>query len=428
MENPQPATLPPAQTVYQGEWGEVFDYFPWLKYNIAGVDAWLWVVIPALFIGSYLLARLVISFLLLVADTLGLIKRNWLQRYLLSVTSPLALLIAAIMFNGAQGLLPIADATEDKLSYFNSAIYTVAITWIVIVYVDSTLEAVRRRLMRQGRATSSALIPLLRKIANAAIVTLAVLFLLQNLGFDVAALIAALGIGGIAIALASQKSVENLLGGIMISLDQPVRIGDFGKFGGILGRVEDIGLRSTKIRTLERTILSIPNAEMAGMQLENYTARDMIAFRHILGLRYETSVDQIRYIVTQIRDLLLAHPMINNDKTRVRFIKFGDFTLDIEITAYIRTGDMDKGDEVQEDLLLRIKDIVSGAGSDFAYPSQTLYMERGAGIDTDRQKEIDEKVRQLHQSGELQWPNPTALHAQEITDTLDYPAGAAKKN
>lgn len=419
LENPVAAVA--KAPLYRGEWGEVMEAFPWLQYQIAGVQAWLWVTIPALFIAAYILTRFLLSFLMLVADTLKLVEHKWLKRYVFSITNPLALLIATMIFNGLQAMLPIPGSTEGRLSYFNATIYTLSITWILIVYSDATLESIRRRLMREGRATSAALIPLFHKITNTALVLLAILFLLQNLGFDVAALIAALGVGGIAVALASQKSVENLLGGIMISLDQPIRIGDFGKFGDVFGTVEDIGLRSTKIRTLERTILSIPNAEMAAMRLENYSARDKMLFKHVIGLRYETDADQLRYIVMKIKDMLLAHPMVLNEPAKPRFVRFGASSLDIEINAYIRTNDKDKADEVQEDLLLRIKDIVAEAGSDFAFPSQTLYMERGRGLDREKQEEVRQEVEVLRAKGDLQWPNPTALHAKQVANTIDYP-------
>ena len=419
LDNPE--AIGAAPSPYRGLIGEIVDSFPWLTTKIVGVEAWIWIAMPALFIGSYMLARFVLSFLLLVSDSIRLANKKWVQRYVHSIANPLSLLFAGLVFSAAQTALPITASTLAKLSHFNSIIFTIAITWIVLVYVDTTFEVIRKRLLREGRATSSALIPLMRKIANTTLVTLAVLFLMQNLGFDVAALIAALGVGGIALALASQKSVENLLGGIMISLDQPVRIGDLGLFGSRVGTVEDIGLRSTKIRTKERTLLSIPNSEMATIRIENYAARDMMLFEHVLGLRYDTSPDQLRYIIMRLKDILLAHPMLAPEPARPRLIRFGASSLDVEVTAYIKTNDRDKFEEVQEDVLLRIMDLVEEAGSGFAYPSQTLYMERGSAIDADKKKTIQDKVEAYRAEGKLQWPVPTALHVTNVVDTISYP-------
>lgn len=361
--------------IYSGEWGEIFDQMPWLQYQLAGVELWLWVAIPALFFLSYVLARLLISLIFIVTDKLGLVEHGWLKRYVFSITDPLALLLAGITFNAVQKLLPIGVSTEITLSYFNSTIYTVAISWILVVYVNKTLDVVRKRLLREGRASSSALIPLLNKIVNTAIFVLALLFLLQNIGFDVAALIAALGIGGVAVALASQKSVESLLGGIIISLDQPIRVGELGKFGDRIGTVEDIGLRSTRIRTLDHTLLSIPNADMASMRLENISARAMMLFEKTIGLRPETDLEQTRHILAAVRGMLRSHAMLS-ERPRFHLIAYGPSSIDFEIGVSVKTGNKENYLEVQEDLLLKIREIVQKTGTDFAFPAPPVYIER----------------------------------------------------
>ncbi|MES2906539.1 MAG: mechanosensitive ion channel family protein [Pseudomonadota bacterium] len=364
----------PAKETYSGELGELFDTLPWLAYKIAGVEAWLWLVIPVLFFASYIFARFLVSLIYIIGDKLHMVEHRLMRRYVLSVSHPLALLLSGVTFNAAQGVLPIAPSTELKLSYFNSVIYTVAITWIIIVYLDNTLELVRKRLLAEGRYASSALIPLMRKISNTAICVLALLFLLQNIGFDVAALIAALGIGGIAVALASQKSVENLLGGIMISLDQPIRVGDIGRFGDRIGMVEDIGLRSTQIRTLERTLLSIPNADMAAMRVENITARDMIAFNHVIGLRYETTPEQMRNILDDVRKMLAKDPMVSDKQVRCFFMEYGAAALNLNVDIFIKTTAKDVFLETQEELLLKIREIMMAQGSDVNFPTPPVYI------------------------------------------------------
>lgn len=399
---------------------ELFARFPVLETQFAGVGVWLWLALPSIFVGAWMLMRIIVAMVMGVA---GKITRHkiFFERYIGSMSGPITLFITGVVFVAAQGLLPIEESVTSKLVHFNAAVFTFAVTWGLVRLAHNMFDAMQVHFMQQGRAGAAATIPLMRKMAKATVVVMALIFLLQNWGFDVAAIIAALGVGGIALALAGQKSVENLLGGVMISLDQPIRVGDFGEFGGFVGTVEDIGLRSTRIRTLSRTMVSIPNSEMAGMRLETFATRDKILLKTVLGLRYETTADQMRYVVTAIKELLLAHPMVDPDPARVRFMAFNNYSLDVELYAYVKTNDYSTFLEVQEDLFLRIMDIVKEAGSDFAFPSQTMYFERGSGLDAEIQQEIDQRVQAERDKGKLQWPRLTPERVEEVTDTLEYP-------
>jgi MscS family membrane protein len=399
---------------------DVLYQFPWLTTEFAGLAAWLWVALPAIFIGSWLVTRIIVAMAMGIAGKL-VRHKGFFDNYMAPLGGPIALFATGLLFVAGQGLLPLEDSIAAKLSALNAVIFTFAVTWGLIRLTHNMFETAREHLVANGRAGAAAIIPLMRKMSKATIVVLALIFLLQNWGFDVAAIIAALGVGGIALALASQKSVENLFGGIMISLDQPIRVGDFGNFGDFVGTVEDIGLRSTRIRTLGRTVVSIPNSEMASMRLETFAPRDKILLKTLLGLRYETTADQMRYIIVAIKELLLSHPKVDNDPARARFVAFNDYSLDIEIFAYVKTADWSEYLEVQEDIFLRIKDIVEEAGSDFAFPSQTMYFERGSGLDAELQKSTGAKVSTARKQGSLQWPSFTSKHVQELTDTLVYP-------
>jgi MscS family membrane protein len=339
---------------------------PWLHFKLAGIELWLWLILPLLFFSSYALARLLISFFLFISKALKLIKHSLLQRYVFSVTDALALLLAGILFSASQKLLPLSEKAVAKLANFNSTLYAVAIAWILIVYTNHTCELVRKRLLREGRIASSALMPMLRKIADATIFVLALLFLMQNWGFDVAALIAALGIGGIAVALASQKGMESLFGGIIISLDQPIRVGEVGKFGDVTGTVEDIGLRSTRIRTDKRTFYYIPNADMAAMRIDNLSARDKILFHKTLSLSLETTTQQISKILNAIREIFKSHAMVETSSMSVRFVNLTTVSADLEIIAYIKTNIWDDYLKVQEELLFSTMRIVEEADAKFA--------------------------------------------------------------
>jgi MscS family membrane protein len=179
-----------------------------------------------------------------------------------------------------------------------------------------------------------------------------------------------LGIGGIAIALAAQKTVENVFGGLSVITDHPVYVGDFCKFGDSVGTVEDIGLRSTRIRTLDRTVLTVPNAQFSSVTLENFSRQDKMLFHPKLNLRRDTTPEQVRNILAAIEKLLKAHPKVETGNLPVRFIGVGAYSLDIEIFVYILTEDGDEFMAVRQDLLLGILDAIKAAGSALAIPTQ----------------------------------------------------------
>jgi MscS family membrane protein len=177
------------------------------------------------------------------------------------------------------------------------------------------------------------------------------------------------------VALAAQKTLENVIAGASLIFDQAVRVGDSLKMGEIVGTVDHIGLRSTRIRTLDRTVISVPNSQIANASLETLSARDKFWFHPVLTLRYETTPEQLRTILDNIRRLLTTHDSISQESVRVRFIRLGAFSLDVDIFAYVFATDWNQFLEIQEGLLFSIADIVSRAGTGIAFPSQTMYVE-----------------------------------------------------
>jgi len=188
-------------------------------------------------------------------------------------------------------------------------------------------------------------------------------------------------VGSIAVALAAQKSIENLIGAITLYTSKPVRVGDFCKFGDFLGTIEEIGLRATRVRTLDNTVVTVPNGEFVNLHIDNFTQRKKMLYRPKISLRYETSPDQIRSILAEIKKLLTDHPKVLSDPARVRFTNFGAYSLDLDIFAYIDETGYSDFLEISEELNLKIMDIVSKVGSSFAFPSQTTYIESGEGLD-----------------------------------------------
>ena len=243
----------------------------------------------------------------------------------------------------------------------------------------------------------------------------------QAIGLPILSILAGLGIGGLAVALALRPTLENLVGGVMLYIDRPVRVGDFCSFGDQKGTVEGIGIRSTKLRALDRTLISVPNAQFADMQIINWAECDQMLINETIGVRYETEPDQLRYLLARLREMLHSHPRIDSDTVRVRFAGYGSSTLDIDIRVYAETREWNDFFAIREDVFLRIYDIVTAAGTGFAFPSQTLYMARDGGMDAERGDAAKATVDQWRKEGRLPFPRLPRDAIERLEGTLDYP-------
>jgi MscS family membrane protein len=258
------------------------------------------------------------------------------------------------------------------------------LAWLVFRIINRWGERARIKALARSGYSSDSIVLLGQRILKVVVVIVAGLVMLSIFGMDITTAVAGLGIGSLAIAFAAQKTLENLIGGISILSDQVIRVGDVCRIGEHIGTVEDISLRSTRIRTLERTELSVPNGQLANMNLENLSRSNTSLFRTELRLRHETSPDQLRLLLKEIPALLLQHPKVNPDVARVRFIGFGESSLDVQIHCQILTGNLGEFLAIREELLLQIIELVAGAGVEFAVPARTLYVTRDQAVDQQR--------------------------------------------
>jgi MscS family membrane protein len=273
----------------------------------------------------------------------------------------------------------------------------------------------------QKRRVDAALLRIVFRLVSVVVLAYLGIYAAEAVGIPIAPLVAGLGVGGLAIALAIRPTLENIIGGLTLFADRPVRVGDFCRYGDEIGTVEQIGLRSTRIRTLERTIVTVPNAEFSQMKLDNFAVRDLRLLNTTLGLRYETTPDQLRYVLAELRKLLLGHPKVTPAPARVRFVGYGAYSLDLEIFAYLRCQDQDAFLAIQEDIFLRIAEIVTEAGTGFAFPSQTTYFRRDGGVDAERGREAEAKVEDWREHDRLPFPEFDPALRPKMEDTLDYP-------
>jgi MscS family membrane protein len=248
------------------------------------------------------------------------------------------------------------------------------VAWLIVRLVNQWGERARVKALAGSGYRTDAIVLLGQRILSVLVVIVAALAMLSILGFDISTIVAGLGIGSIAIAFAAQKTLENLLGGISILGDQVIRVGDFCQIGDDEGTVEDISLRSTRIRTLDRSELSVPNGQLANMNVENLSRRDKSLFRTQIKLRQGTSPEQLQSLLTEMRELLDRHPKVDPNVARVRLVGFGDSSLDVEVHCYILTTKLDEFLAIREDLLLQIMKLLSDSGTGFAVPLRAIHM------------------------------------------------------
>jgi MscS family membrane protein len=241
--------------------------------------------------------------------------------------------------------------------------------WILIGAVGNAYD--RRT---EGLGQHDTLVALVLAVSRILVVTGAFVLGAHALSVPYQGVLAGLGIGGLALALAARPTLENVISGLTLYADRPVAVGDFCRFGNQLGTVERIGLRSTRIRTRDRSVVSVPNSVLANLQIDNISARERVWFHQVLNLRYETTPDQLRALLEDLRTLLLEDARVSDDPLRVRFVGFGDHSLDIEIHAYVETSDFAESLAIREELNLRIIEIVEATGAQFAFPSQVHYL------------------------------------------------------
>jgi MscS family membrane protein len=354
-----------------GHLGEaLYSIFPDVEF--LGSKLWQWIGLVIIMITAAIIALLltwVTSYILRLRGTEISVRAAGF------VEGPVRFLLWALIINGSIDL--VSPTVTMRAIAQSHILLTIAVTWVIMRVIDFTIDRYALRVRESGRSGAVALVKPLRNVIRIVIGIAAVLVILDNIGFSVTTILAGLGVGSLAVALAAQKTLEDVIGAITLYAAQPVRIGDFGRFGDTLGTVEDIAMRSTRIRTLDNTLVCIPNAEFAKLNIENFTKREKIWFHPRISLKYGTTQGQIRIIIADVEKLLRAHPKVLPDIARVRFEELGEYSLNLNVFTYIDTTDFNEYLEIAEKLNFQIMDAVEKAGASFALPSQTMYLEPG---------------------------------------------------
>jgi MscS family membrane protein len=360
-----------------------------VKHQFASMPLWQWFALLLL-----IPVAAAAAWLLLVMLQIPL--RWWAHRHgdaepvhWRSVSAPAWLLAGALVHRILAGYLGLPLLPRH---YYNQVIAVAVIigaNWILWRVVRWFLQRVRNRALAHGHSGTGSLMLLGERIIKAVVFVMAIFLVLSVLGFNMSTALAGVGIGTLAVGFGAQQTIANLFGGVSVLGDEVMRVGDVCKFGDRKGTVEDIGLRSTRVRTEERTLLAIPNGTVATINLENLSRRDKILFKTVLGLHLETSAEHVRYVLSEIRQVLSGHPKIEASTIRVRLIELAASAINVELFCYVMTRDFDEFAAVREELLLRIMNFVEDSGTSLASPSQTLYLSGDPASKKDATQQLD---------------------------------------
>jgi MscS family membrane protein len=343
----------------------------------AGIEAWQWIGFAATAIAALVVGRLAAAVARVVLA--GLARRSaatWDDELLHRMDGPIRLLAGAALVRLVTPFLELPLAIEEVVLQILVLIVATGIVWYAAAVVGVISAQIAAAPWAAGRPAARALVLLAGRIAKVLVVVVGAIATLGVIGLPVASLIAGLGIGGIALAFGAQKTVENLFGAFAIGVDQPLREGDFVRLDDrVLGTVETVGLRSTRIRTLDRTVVSLPNGRVADAQIETFAARDRCRLHTTLGVVYGTTRSQLETLLAGLENVLRGHPRIWPDDVVVRFAGFGASSLDIEIMAWFQTADYGEFRTYRQEVLLAFMRVVEDCGTAFAFPTQTLHVE-----------------------------------------------------
>ena len=337
-------------------------------------------LVPVLFAVSSLFLWMVLGISRLVLRLRGRAEPGRRSRTWAALSRPTAFLLTLGLHRLISPSIGIPLLHRQHYSRTVTVLLLAGVVWWLWRMVDLVAERMRGRLRPDYPRTAQSVYVLGRRLLKGVALGIALLAGLAAFGVDLTTTMAGLGIGGVALAFASQKTLENVFGGIFVLSDRSIVVGDVCQIGKYMGEVVDVGLRSMQLRTANRTVVYVPNGTLATMEVENLSRRDKFLFNPTVGLRYETTLEQLQRVASDIRASLAADARIEDSTLRVRLVRFGAYSLDVEVFAYIKAADFPAFLGVQEELLMRIMGIVKYAGTALAFPSQTMYVRNDAPV------------------------------------------------
>jgi MscS family membrane protein len=385
-------------------------------FHFMGMDNWQVIATALAFVVAIPLSALICSLLLRLALRIPnnipnegitrFFRRN--MRFFLFVE--IARLLIAQLGLSLTARILLESSGVDYIAY------TVLLLGLMSLIRDYQI----RKMEEQGNAQYVALLKPFTSILKVIVVTLIALFWAERAGYNMSTILAGLGVGSLAVALAAQKTLENVIGALTLYTARPVNPGDFCRFGNIVGTVEEIGLRSTIIRTLNRTQVYIPNSVFSSVEVENYSSRDRIRYFRQVQLQM-ANADQLRFILAKLRELFLSHPEVPQETVSIRLETIEQATAVLRLDAGVRTTDYQHFLAVAEDLNLHIIELVHSAGAIFSGPGQVLQLREFKQASEEEMANIRSVLDEWRANDRLPFPPHSGEEVAQFRGSLDYP-------
>lgn len=371
-----------------------------VEHRFLSMPFWQWLAIVLFIPLAFLLARAMTKLL----EVALLFWRKARHRPALPIepltkVGPLTYVVALLIHSALVGY--IGTSLLYRIYYHRVVMIflTISCYWLLTRITRAISSRIGASLSSRGMYAERSIVSLIRRFVEVSIFLFMTLLVLHGLGFDVTTALAGVGIGTLALGLGAQKTFENMFGGVSILFDKVIQVGDTCKVNNQIGVVEDIGLRSTRLRTPERTLLSVPNGIMATAVVENLRFRDKFLCQQVIRLRYDLSPDHVRFVLEEIRELLLENPKVEDSTARVRFIRFADYALEVEIYCYILEPDYSSYLATQEAVLLSIMDSLEKAGVVVALPTQTTFVTQDSWVAPEKAKAAKAAIEKMRDPG-----------------------------
>ncbi|MEM7049792.1 MAG: mechanosensitive ion channel family protein [Acidobacteriota bacterium] len=342
--------------------GFLLEHWQWLGLLLLAVVGPLLARLVATLLGSLLLPRLARWFAELDAPLLG------------RVLAPARLLVAAGLWRLGLPFLGLPPRALGILKVGLELVALVALIWFSYRAIDVISAVMMRRAQESESRFDDLLAPLVRKASKVVLVIFGTVFVADNLEIDVSSLLAGIGLGGLALALAAQDTVKNLFGSITVLLDQPFHVGDAVSIGDVEGTVEEVGMRSTRVRTFYNSLVTVPNANLISASVDNFGARQFRRWKTTLGVEYGTSAAALESFCEGIRDLIRQHPATRKEGFYVHLNEFGDSSLNILLYVFFETSEWAVELEGRQRLMIDIIALAERLGIEFAFPTRTLHL------------------------------------------------------
>ena len=352
----------------------------WFQKDFLGLAAWQVLALFIIILSGLLLRKLAEFLLARVADRLEKhTKTEWDDLIARAAIKPVGLFLMTGFYYLTYTNLQLGVTLNQYLRYILVALVYSSLIWLVYRLIDVLENYLTRITSATESKLDDQLVPLIRKTLKVFVVILGTIFILQNLDIDVASLLTGLGIGGLAFALAARDTLANFFGSITIFIDKPFQVGDWVVAGNIEGIVEEVGFRSTRIRTFYNSLVSVPNAKIADSAIDNLGLRQYRRLKTTLGLTYSTTAEQMQAFVDGVRAIVQANPHTRKDYYEIHFNSFGDISLNVLVYIFFKVPNGSEELQERHNILLEILKMAEAIGVEFAFPTQTLHVDSTPG-------------------------------------------------